>query len=430
MDNYFITFEKARRLLKENLFTLDSIKISVKDAISYILAEDIHSPLDLPPFTNSAMDGYAVRFETSPLPPSKEGGVESMNFKLRKGEIKAGDYKRIKLKPGEAVKVFTGSPLPINTDAVVMKEFTEVKDNILYVKKQIKKGENIRFKGEEIKKGEKVLEKGIYLNPAGIGFLSTMGIKEVKVIRKPKIYVIITGNELIEPGKKLKEGKIYDANSFSLYSALKSAGVKEIKIKRIKDDFEKIKKEFYKALEFADIVLFSGGISVGDYDFVRDLMGKERIKTVFYKVKQKPGKPLYFGIFPLGEGGLRGIVFPLGEGGQGDCYKKLIFALPGNPASVLVCFYEYVYPTIKALSGFKDIFLPEKEFILLRDIKKKTDRLWFLKGKIKNKGVIPLDFQESHMLSSFAKADCLIVAPRNRKFLKKGEKVKVHLLPF
>ncbi len=420
MDNYFITFEKARRLLKENLFTLDSIKISVKDAISYILAEDIHSPIDLPPFTNSAMDGYAVRFGISSLVgeiKTKCRGCIYATFHIQKREIKAGDYKRIELKPGEAVKVFTGSPLPLNTDAVVMKEFTEVRNNVLYVKKRIKKGENIRFKGEEIKKGDKVLKKGTYLNPAGIGFLSTMGIKEVKVIRKPKVYVIITGNELVEPGKKLREGKIYDANSFSLYSALKSAGIKKIKIKRIKDEFEKIKKEFYKALEFADIIIFSGGISVGDYDFVRDLMEKERVKTVFYKVKQKPGKPLYFGIFPLG------------EGGQGDSYKKLIFALPGNPASVLVCFYEYVYPAIRALSGFKDIFLPEREFILLRDIKKKTDRLWFLKGKIKNKGVIPLDFQESHMLSSFAKADCLIVAPRNRKLLKKGEKVKVHILP-
>jgi molybdopterin molybdotransferase len=410
MKNTLITFGTARKLLKENLFTLNSIKIPVKNAVSYVLSEDIHSPIDLPPFTNSAMDGYAVRFGMLSLVgkiKTKCSGCIYATFYIQKKEIKAGDYKRIKLKPGDAVKVFTGSPLPSNTDAVVMKEFTEIKNGILYVKKQIKKGENIRFRGEEIKKGQKVLKKGTYLNPAGIGFLSTMGIKEVKVIRKPKVYVIITGNELVEPGKKLKEGKIYDANSFSLYSALKSAGVKEIKIKRIKDDFEKIKKEFYKALEFADIILFSGGISVGDYDFVRDLMERERVKTVFYKVKQKPGKPLYFGKFN----------------------KKLIFALPGNPASVLVCFYEYVYPAIRALSGFKDIFLPEKEFILLRDIKKKTNRLWFLKGKIKNKGVIPLDFQESHMLSSFAKADCLIVAPRNRKLLKKGEKVKVHILP-
>ncbi len=403
MDNYLITFEGAKKLLEENLFNLEPVKIPVKSAVSHILGEDIYSPLDLPPFTNSAMDGYAVRFEKS----DKE-----MSFKLRKGEIKAGDYKKIKLRPGEAVKVFTGSPLPLNADAVVMKEFVEVKNNILYVKQQIKKGENIRFKGEEIKKGEKVLKKGTYLNPAGIGFLSTMGIREVKVIRKPRVYIIITGNELTEPGKKLKEGKIYDANSFSLYSVLKLIGIKEIKIKIIKDDFEKIKRGFYKALEFADIILFSGGISVGEYDFVRDLMKRERVKTIFYKVKQKPGKPLYFGIFDEGN------------------IKKLIFALPGNPASVLVCFYEYVYPAIKALSGFKDIFLPERKFILLKDIKKKTDRLWFLKGKLKNDFVLPLDFQESHMLSSFTKADSLIVAPRNKKLLKKGEKVKVHLLPF
>jgi len=233
-----------------------------------------------------------------------------------------------------------------------------------------------------------------------------MGIKEINVIRKPRVYVIITGNELVEPGEKLEEGKIYDANSFSLYSALKSAGVEEIETKRVKDDFVEVKKEFYKALEFADIIIFSGGISVGKYDFVRDLMKKERVETIFYRVRQKPGKPLYFG----------------------KLNKKLIFALPGNPAAVLVCFYEYVYPAIRALSGFKNIFLPEKEFVLLKEIRKKTDRLWFLKGKIKGNGVLPLDFQESQMLSSFAIADCLILAPRNRKFIKKAEKIKVHLL--
>ncbi len=401
MDNYLITFEKAKKLLKKALFTLEPVIIPVKSALSYILAEDIYSPLDLPPFTNSAMDGYAVRFKK----------IGDISFKLRKGEIRAGNYKKIRLKPGEAIKVFTGSPLPLDTDAVLMKEFAEIKDDILYAEKEIKKGENIRFKGEEIKKGEKVFSKGSYLNPAGIGFLSTMGIKEVKVIRKPRVYVIITGNELIEPGKKLKEGKIYDANSFSLSAALQLSGIKEVEIKGIKDDFEKIKREFYKALDFADIVLFSGGISVGEYDFVRDLMGKEKVRTIFYKVKQKPGKPIYFGIFE--------------KGGN----KKLIFALPGNPASVLVCFYEYVYPAIKALSGFKDIFLPEKKFILLKDIRKKRDRIWFLKGKLKGDFVLPLDFQESNMLSSFAKADCLILAPKNRRYLKRGKKIKVHLLP-
>jgi len=400
MDNYYITFEKARELLRENLFLLDSLEVPVRDALSYILAEDIFSPIDLPPFSNSAMDGYALRYQKSSEKPT--------TFVLLKHEMRPGEFKGINLAPGEAIRVFTGSPIPSNTDAVVMKEFTEVKGNLLWVKKEIKKGENIRLKGEEIKKGQNVLKKGTYLGPAHIAFLSMMGISNVVVTRKPRVYVIVTGDEIMEPGRELLPGKVYDANSFSLHSLLIEAGLKEVKVRRVRDNFDEIRKEFYKAIEFADIILFSGGISAGEYDFVKDLMKKEKVKTVFYKVRQKPGKPIYFGVK----------------------HKKLVFALPGNPASIIVCFYEYVYPAIRRLSGFKEIFLSEKKKVLLKEIKKKTDKLWFLKGKIREEGVLPLDFQQSHMLSSFAKADALIVAPRRRKLITKGERIRVHLLPY
>jgi molybdopterin molybdotransferase len=397
MDNYLVTYQRAKQLLKESLFMLDVVKIPVKDAFSYILAEDINSPCDLPPFKNSSRDGYAIRFH--------KGRRESI-FRLLDLEIKAGEYKNVKLKPGEAIKVFTGSPIPDNIDAVVMKEFTEVRKNLLFVKGKIKRGEYIRFKGEEIRRGDRVLRRGTYLNPAAIGFLSSMGIKEIKVIRKPRVFIITTGDELLEPGEKPLPGKVFDANSYSLFSALKMVGVEEIRVERTGDDFNTIKRKFEEAISFGDIIIFSGGISVGDYDLVRELLERMKVRRVFYKVMQKPGKPLYFGT-------------------KG---KKLVFALPGNPASVLVCFYEYVYPALRALSGFKKIFLKEEKLTLLRDIEKESDRLWFLKGKIKGDGVIPLDFQESHMLSSFVMADCLILAPRGRKLIRRGEKVKVHLI--
>ncbi len=406
MESNMITFERAIKLLKENIFVLEPVKIPVIKSTSHILAEDIFSPINLPSFTNSAMDGYAVRIDDTCY-KTEDKNIFAV-FKLRRNKIKAGDSKRIVLKPGEAIKIFTGSPLPVNTDTVIIKEITEEREGFLFVKEKFGIGKNIRYEGEEIKKGDKILEKGFYFTPPAIGLLSTLGIKEVRVIRKPKVYVIITGSEIVLPGKKLKYGKIYDANSFSLFSALKMAGVQDIKIKRVRDDFLYIKKVFNQSLGFADIIIFTGGISVGEYDFVRELFKKENVEKVFYKVLQKPGKPMFFG--------KKG--------------KKLVFALPGNPASVLVCFYEYVYPALRKMMGFKEIFLKEEKKILLKDIKKKPERLWFLKGRIIKNGVIPLDFQESHMLSSFARADCLIVAPKNRKLLKKGEKVKVHLLPF
>ncbi|MEO0253942.1 MAG: gephyrin-like molybdotransferase Glp [candidate division WOR-3 bacterium] len=397
MGQHLISFFKARKLLLNSLYTLEEIEVPLKESIFYVLSRDIYSPIDLPVFTNSAMDGYALCFEKF-----KKGD----KFKVI-GEIKAGDYKVIKLKEGEAFRVFTGSPLPENTTSVVMQEFVEKEGDYIIVKKDLKKGENIRYKGEEIKKGKLVLKKGEVLNPNSIGLLSMLGIEKVRVIRRPKVFIVVTGNEVIKPGEKLVPGKIYDANSFSLYSSLRSLNISDIEIRYVGDDFEEIRNNFYEGLLSYDLIIFSGGISVGDYDIVRELFIREGVEKVFYKVAQKPGKPLFFG--------KKG--------------KSLIFGLPGNPFAVLFCFYEYIYPAVRKMSGFKDIFLPEKRLILLKDIKKKNDRAYFLKGKIYKDGVLPLKYQESHMLSSLVRGDCLIFAPKSKTLIKKGEKIKVHLLP-
>jgi len=395
MERHYIGFEEARKILSESIFELEKIEIEVKDSCGYVLAENIRSPIPLPPYTSSAMDGYAI------------SGNE-MKFKLV-GEIKAGDTKEYKLGKGEAMKVFTGSKIPKMTYAVVPKEQAEEKeDGTVYIKKEVKKFQNIRFKGEEVKKGETVLKKGLVITPPVVGFLSIMGIKKVKVIRKPRVSCIITGNEIVEPGRKLKDGQIYDANSFSLYSALKAAGIEKITMKRVKDNPKLITKTFRALLENSDIIIFSGGISVGEYDFVRDVFQKEKIKPLFYKVRQKPGKPIFVGT-------------------KGE---KFIFALPGNPAATLVCFYEYILPVIRGMMGYKKIFPDEVEMILGEDINKKEDRLYFIRAKRDGEMIYPLPNQESHMLSSFALADSIIILPENIKEVKKGEKVKVHILPF
>ncbi len=395
-NNIYITFEEAQRLLLESVKLNKSVKVPVKESLGCILSENVYSPIDLPPFTNSAVDGYAINTDEISELPAK---LEVL------GEVRAGKSKRFSISKGGAIKVFTGSPIPDGADAVVEVERVETKDNYIILNEKPKKWKNIRFHGEEIKKGEKVLEAGVEITPQVAGFLSIMGIKYVKVYKKPDVFVIVTGSEIVEPGRKLKYGQVYDANSTSLYTALTKIGIKP-KIERVKDNFKDVKNAFKRAYKSSDIIIFTGGISMGDYDMVKILVQGEGVKRIFYKVRQKPGKPLFFG--------KKG--------------RKYIFGIPGNPAAVLTCFYEYVLPTIKKMMGYKDVLLKEEEKILSRDIKKKGDRLYFLRGRIEGDFVIPLPNQESHMLSSFAVADCLILAPQGVELIKQGEKVKIHRL--
>jgi len=394
-----VTVKQAKDLLIKNINSLEPISKNLLEAVGYVMEEDIFSPIDLPPFTCSAMDGYAIR-------SSDVQGKLPIKLKI-KGEIKAGDFKNITVGEGYAFKIFTGAPIPFGTDYVVMQEYTQQEDDFVLIKKNFSKYENIRWKGEEIRKGQKVLSRGTVLNPVVIGFLAIMGIDKVKVIRKPNAYLIVTGSELVIPGTPLKLGKVYDSNSFSIYSALKDMGIERISMVRRGDDFRAIHKAFEKAIAGSDVIIFSGGVSVGKYDFVRELFEKVGVETIFYKVEQKPGKPIYFGRYK----------------------GKIIFGLPGNPVSSLVCFYGYVYPAIRKMMGLYPIFLEEKTLSLLKEIRNKGGKVNFLRGMFYSNTVMPLKYQSSHMLSSFAKSNCLIVVPRNRKLLKKGEKVKVQILP-
>ena len=399
MVKQMITVKQAKDLLIKNINSLEPISKNLLEAVGYVMEEDIFSPIDLPPFTCSAMDGYAIR-------SSDVRGKLPIKLKI-KGEIKAGDFKNITVGEGYAFKIFTGAPIPFGTDYVVMQEYTQQEDDFVLIKKNFSKYENIRWKGEEIRKGQKVLSRGTVLNPVVIGFLAIMGIDKVKVIRKPNAYLIVTGSELVIPGTPLKLGKVYDSNSFSIYSALKDMGIERISMVRRGDDFRAIHKAFEKAIAGSDVIIFSGGVSVGKYDFVRELFEKVGVETIFYKVEQKPGKPIYFGRYK----------------------GKIIFGLPGNPVSSLVCFYGYVYPAIRKMMGLYPIFLEEKTLSLLKEIRNKGGKVNFLRGMFYSNTVMPLKYQSSHMLSSFAKANCLIIVPKNSKLIKKGEKIKVHILP-
>ena len=299
-----ITVEQAIHIVDSNSRRLNKKKrFSLSEATGYVLAEDVMSPIDMPPFRQSAMDGYAVRAHDS-------------EFYHVKGELQAGDGKDFALQKGEAVRIFTGAPVPNDANAVVIQEKTTIKEKELEVHDEVSVQSNIRPKGEQIQKGEMALGKGTVLTPAAIGFLTTLGITEVSVYTKPSIGIIATGNELAEAGTELKHGQIYESNSLMLITALESLGYKDNEIYKVPDDFNSTRNLLEEVLKSKDVVIITGGISVGDYDFVGKALQELKVSQLFYKVKQKPGKPLFFGK-------------------KNDTY---VFALPGNPAAALSCF--------------------------------------------------------------------------------------------
>jgi len=399
-----ISYEEAIKLILKNSENKIIVRKKIRDCTGLILAEDIYAKEDIPPFRNSAVDGYAVR--SYDLKECNE-----RNPKILKiiGKINPGEYFNSKIKEGEAVKVMTGSYVPEGADSVCMKEFTEEEENFVKIFKPTKPMENIREKGEEVKKNQLVVKSGEVITPPLAGLIAKVGYSRINVIKKPDVSLLVTGNELLAPGKKLKNGKIWDANSYSLISALEFDGFKCKYWCRVRDDPVEFKNKMTTALKISDIIIISGGMSVGETDYVKDVFKEIKVKEIFWKVNIKPGKPLYFG--------------------KKD--EKLIFGLPGNPASSLVCYYEFVRPALFKLSGYENLFLKEVEATLLEKIEAKTGRLEFVRGNLIKKGnefyVKKSGHQESHLLTSFANSNCLIIINEEKEV---GEKVKVHLLPW
>ena len=388
-----IQVSEALKLIENNSALLPSKKIAVSKSFGYILSEDILAPINMPPFRQSAMDGYAIVNTTS------------NEYKLL-DEIQAGSHKEIQLNKGEAIRIFTGAFVPDSAESVVIQEHVTKNENQIIVEKLPKKGANIRPIGEQVKKGEIVLHKGDEINAASIGFLAGMGITKINVFKKPKVCILATGNELVKPGKKLGVGKIYESNSIMLQTALKKVGIKKIKTYRVKDSLEKTKTIIKKCFNDFDIVLISGGISVGDYDYVKESLEYNKVEELFYKINQRPGKPLYFG----------------------KKESKVVFALPGNPASSLTCFYIYVLPALKKMMGFSNIHLSKNKVKITKEIKNTTGKSLFLKAKYENKKIKALDGQQSSMLKSFAMSNALIYIPHNKELVKKNEEVEYYKL--
>ena len=386
-----VSVHDAFSILKNSLPEYKEVQYTLLQARNHVLSQAINSPVNMPPFRQSAMDGFALCLH------------DTLEYDII-GEVKAGDTHQMTLLPGQAIKIFTGAAVPDSAQAVIQIEKTSVKEGIVYLQEQPKSGVNVRPIGEQISEGYLALEKGTLLNAAAIGFLAGLGFTSVMVYKKPTIGIVITGNELVKPGSTLKYGKVYESNAIMLRSALNDAYFDAITLYEVNDDFENTKNKLHDALSANDVVLVSGGISVGDYDFVARALKELEVETLFYKVNQKPGKPLF----------------------TGKLQDKIIFALPGNPAACLTCFYVYVLPTLLILSGKATHYNPSKRISLAHNYSVCNTRSQFLTASIVNDEATVLSHQNSSMLNTFSLANGLLYLSEGEYELEKGAKVDIY----
>lgn len=374
--------------------TAKTVEIDLNNALDYVLAKDVISEIDMPPFRQSAMDGYALNV------------WDDITYRVI-GEVKAGDNNNFKLNAGEAVRIFTGAPVPDTVNTVIMQEKVAVDGNQITIDANVNRNINIRPKGEQIQVNDIALSKGTTIKGAHIGFLASLGVTTITVYKKPSIAVVVTGNELVTPGNVLSYGEIYESNGAMLTAVLKELGYLKNTMVAIKDDYDSTKRVLKETIEQHDVVIVTGGVSVGDYDFVEKALNEIKVEEIFYKVKQKPGKPLFFG-----------------KKGQTS-----VFGLPGNPAAALSCFYIYVYPLLKRSEGAINTQLQRILIPMVSDYTVKGDRAQFLKAKIGEDGVKILEGQSSAMVRAFGEANALVFIPENSTEIKKGQAVITILLP-
>jgi molybdopterin molybdotransferase len=389
-----INVKEAKKLIEENCTTVNIATLLLLEANGSILAEPVYAVMDTPPFHQSAMDGYAFSFVNW----DKKSDLTVI------GEIQTGSYSNTLVQPNEAVRIYTGAPIPRGTDTVVMQEKVNREGNALQIlDTALVATANVRPQGSQTQKGELALQSGQLLTPVAISFLAGIGINKVDVFSKPTVSIIVTGKELAKADDTITEGKIFESNSIGLIAALQQIGINPVSVEVVDDVEEEIEKAISNQLS-SDILILTGGVSVGDYDLVPASLEKCGVQKIFHKIKQKPGKPFYFGRHN----------------------QTLVFALPGNPAAVMSCFYEYVVQAIGSFTQkeyFKRIALP-----LAEDFNKKAGLTFFLKGKMGENNVTVLNNQESYKLNSFAVADCLIAFDEEGENFKKGDLVSVRMI--
>ena len=402
-----ISVNDAKVIIKNYTNILGVEEVDLNNAENRVIAKDIIAKIPSPLFDNSAMDGFALRSSDA------LGATRSKPIELKLVSVSsAGSPANIILKKGECIQCMTGAKIPEGADSIVMVEKTSGfnDDSLVKIFSEVPIGNHIRKKSEEIKEGSSLISKGTRITPSEIGILATFGYGFISVYKKPKIGIFGTGDELVEPGNELGPGQIYNSNLYVFSDLVKKSGSELIIKKVIKDNKNSLKKFLEQALKECDIIISSGGVSMGKYDYVRKVFIELGVKERFWKVAQKPGKPLFFG----------------------NRSSTLIFGLPGNPVSSYIGFMIWVWPVLDMMMGNNEDFSVTailKEKFPLENQKHRFlfGKSWLEKGTLVCKPSTKLG---SHMLSSSKDANCIIGAKKGSNYLDSGEKVKIVLLPW
>lgn len=399
-----ISVEEALKTILANFKPLGLEKTNILDGRGRIIGENVFAPRNIPSANNSAMDGYAIRHVDT------KGATKDTALKLKIIEdIPAGKVASKKINKGEAARIMTGAVIPEGADAVVRQEDTLKEGKTVIIYTSAKKGENIRFAGEDVQKGELVVKKGSVLRPADIGMLAALGKAFVNVYQKPSVAIMSTGDELVDIEMDPPPGKIVNSNSYSLAAQVLECGAIPVMLGISKDKKIDLQEKFKTALH-SDVIISSGGVSIGDFDFVKNVMGEIGNAMHFWQVAMRPGKPLAFG-------SIEGI--PL-------------FGLPGNPVSAMVSFEQFVRPSLLKMQGHTKIFRQTIKVICAEDFQKQAGFKHFIRAIIKNeKGkyiATTTGDQGSGILKSMVTANGLIVMREHETRIKKGSEATVQLL--
>jgi len=395
---------KAREVIARFLSPVTATeRLNVRAALGRVLAEDVISPLNVPAHDNSAMDGYAVRFADL-----KGDGEATLKVA---GTAFAGAPFQGAVKTGECVRIMTGGVVPAGADTIVMQEHVKAERDRVTIGPDHRKGQNLRRAGEDLKVGQVALKRGLPLRPAEIGLISSLGIGEVTVYRRLRVAFFSTGDELVSIGTQPREGQIYDSNRYTIHGMLTRLGCEVLDMGVVRDDPKLLEKAFHDAAAAADVVITSGGVSVGEADFVKALLDKLG-EVVFWKIAMKPGRPLAYGKIGAAH----------------------FFGLPGNPVSVMVTFYQFVRDALLTLSGRDPVPpLPTFKVPCVSSLKKAPGRTEFQRGVLERDShgtwsVRVTGEQGSGILRSMAEANCFIILPDAQGNVASGTLVEVQLM--
>lgn len=391
-----ISPHEAREQIFQHTKSGESQHILLKNALGFYLAQDVIAPHDHPSFDQSAMDGYALRFED----------LKKYDRLRVIGEIPAGATSFPEIGPGNALRIFTGAVMPPEADTVVIQEHVERDGQWMSVNKLPEKaGGNIRRLGEQIEKGSVALAAGTFLDSAALGFLASLGVSEVTIFSIPTAGIITTGDEFLKAGDPPEPGRIFESNGLMLESLLQPLGFSS-KREICEDSLSKLTDTIAQFARQFPVLFITGGVSVGDYDYTPQALEAAGFEIVFHKINQKPGKPLLFAV-------------------RNGC---IAFGMPGNPRSVLTCFHQYALPALNQMAGSSTPQLPKIQLPLTESLKNPGGKTLFLYAHLTTEGVAPAKSQGSHMLQSCVNAPAIIeMAPESD--LNTGDRVTVYLLP-